>query len=104
MPEQVIQLQTDQITNIPGGGVRTITANVPVGQSDVASPLAQVQQQVVSIADKTGAILDGLQTNGDHIFQIMLELRAIRTILAQAYGLPAIFEPLPGVNVETPAY
>lgn len=87
MPQdQSIPLQTDTLSTVPGGGVRTIGLSVPI--AGAATP---VQQQVVSIADASGAILDQ-QAEQLWRAQVIDELREIRKLIALFMG---IYVPLP---------
>ena len=53
MPELPIPLQTDVLTTLPGGGVRTLTAIVGINGVPTS-----VQMQVVSIAGPNGELID----------------------------------------------
>jgi hypothetical protein len=84
MPEQPVPLQQDTLTQLPGGGIRTITGMVMI--NDVPT---QVQMQVVTIADPSGALLGD---RGDDVqIAILGELREIRRVLSHMAGI-ASFE------------
>lgn len=87
-PDQGIALQTDTLSPVAGGPVRTLSLMVPVN-----GVMTQVQAQVVMISDSTGNIIDGW-AQYDQWRALLTELREIRTILAIANGMPAIFQPL----------
>lgn len=71
--EQPVQLQTDTLSNLPGGGVRTITATILVNGVPTS-----VQMQVVSVADEFGRLL---VPDYDATSKIVMELRRIQELL-----------------------
>ena len=82
MPAQDTQipLQSDTLSTVPGGGVRTATVTV-----NIAGVPTQVQMQVVSLATPDGTVVDqfiALQTNVD----ILNVLRDIKSILLKTSG------------------
>lgn len=81
--EQPVPLQTDTVSNLPGGGVRTVVATVLV--NGVPTP---VQMQVVAIADEDGVIFDS--TPNPTLQDIADSLRDIRRLLGLWLGVHAI--------------
>lgn len=93
--ERPVSIQSDQVSALPDR-VRAIGVIVPIGGTP-----GQMTQQVVSIADATGAILDSMQLDRDISRQTLQELREIRRLLAMALGSPdVLFAPTP-TSVET---
>lgn len=80
--ETPIQLQSDTLSNLPGGGVRTLTVNAIINGQPAA-----VQMQVVSIADANGVVMD--LSNYDPWSDVLHELKDIRRLLAYWMGIPA---------------
>jgi hypothetical protein len=82
MPELPVPLQTDTVSTLPGGGIRTITARVVVN-----GQLQDVQMQVVAIADANGVLFDA---NEDRQIQIAIlqEIRDLKRIMAYSAELP----------------
>ena len=93
--EQGVQLQTDTLAPT-GAPLRIIIsgANVTVGTAPVATG-----QQVVSVADGTGAVIDTFADTYTDLL-VLNELRQIRLLLAQLLGVPVLAPPIPGVQQE----
>lgn len=81
-----IPLQTDTLSTLPGGGIRTITAMVVINDQ-----LTPVQMQVVCIADANGMIMDA---NHDAAWQeeMLTEMRELRRLVAMFLG---VYQPIP---------
>ena len=79
-----IPLQTDTLSTLPGGGVRTLTVTVMV--NGVPTP---VLMQVVAIADAAGTVQGDLATE-ETLHGIFDELRAIRDLLAIIAQVPVL--------------
>ena len=82
MAESGIPLQTDTVAPLPGDGVRTITATVPMGDGTRKT----FQMQVVSIADEQGRIIDF--QNRDLLSAILVESVAQTRLLAIIANIP----------------
>lgn len=74
--EQPIPLQVDNVSTLPGGGVRTLVATVLV-----AGVPTQVSMQVVVLADANGAMVDPRESPAWAV-ALLAELRAIKQLLA----------------------
>jgi uncharacterized membrane-anchored protein len=78
--EQGVPIQTDQLTTVPGGPIRTVTVTVMV--NGVATPM---QMQVIAIADENGVLIgqpcDPRQLLGD-IANILADIRTMVSKLA----------------------
>jgi hypothetical protein len=79
-----VSLQTDTLSQVPGGPARTIIATVMIG--GVPTP---VQMQVVTLADGNGNVIDDFAQYENDI-QIVSELREIRKLLAMFMGVPVV--------------
>lgn len=90
--DNAVPLQTDTLSAVPGGGVRTITATVML--NGVATP---VQMQVIALADGGGNIIDDF-SNYNFAIQNLNELREIRKLLCQILGVPMLAAELRGIN------
>lgn len=88
MAEQPIPLQTDTVSALPGGGVRTVNTVVSVNGVPTV-----VQMQVICLADPfTGQLFD--LTDFFRVqHQILTEIHAIREELALLIGAPAFTVP-----------
>lgn len=83
-PESPVPLQADTLSQLPGGGVRTVVAVVLV--NGVPTP---VQMQVVTIADANGVLLDA--PKDDLLREICNHLKDLKQLVANVTG-QAIFE------------
>jgi hypothetical protein len=87
--EQSIPLQTDTVSTLPGGGVRTVLATVLIGGVPTT-----VQMQVVSLADESGRLIDLRDLSAlARLDELCSTLRRCETILAHVAGLPDIGPP-----------
>jgi hypothetical protein len=81
--ESPVPLQADTLSQLPGGGVRTIVAVVMV--NGVPTP---VQMQVVTVADQNGVLLDA--PRDDVLREMSNDLKDIRKLVAMLLGVPAL--------------
>jgi hypothetical protein len=81
--EQGVPLQTDQLSTVPGGSIRTVTVTVPI--NGVPTP---VQMQVIAIADANGVIADN-PPNMTGLFSDILDvLEDIRVAVFRLADMP----------------
>jgi len=96
--EQGVQLQSDQLSNVPGGAIRTVTVTIPI--NGVPTP---VQMQVVAIADENGNIAPVPYEPRQLLGDIANILRDIRVMVSKLSDMPFVdnqegrFDP-PGVQ------
>lgn len=83
--EGQIPLQSDQLSLVAGGPIRTIIATIPINGIPT-----QVQMQVVAIANADGIFEDQQNPYINQIqFEILTTLKDIRRIVAQLAGIPS---------------
>ena len=93
--EQSVQLQTDALTPT-GAPLRIIVsgANVTIAGAPVATG-----QQVVSIADSTGAIIDQTRDVTATLTDLLAELREIRKLVSMFMGVPYAAADYPQTSI-----
>lgn len=97
MADQQIQLQSDTIAPIPGGGIRMATATVMIGGMPT-----QVQMQVVTLADGTG-VLVGIPDNTAWQRAVLSELHEMRKLMAMFMGIPILdTDDIPAISSPNP--
>ena len=97
--EKPVAIQQDQISQVPGAGIRTILVTVPVGSPPVPT---QVQQQVVSIADGDGIVWDPLHVTQSlqEVTAAIRELTSVMLQIAAASGISVVVTPVPDYGTE----
>lgn len=83
--EQGVPLQTDQLSTVPGGAIRTVTVTVPI--NGVPTP---VQMQVISIADENGVIFGQPYEPRQLLGDIANTLRDIRVMVSKLSEMPFV--------------
>lgn len=81
--EQGVPLQSDQLSTVPGGSIRTVTVTIPV--NGVPTP---VQMQVVSIADENGVILGQPYDPRASLGDMVNILKDIRVMVSKLSDMP----------------
>ena len=81
--EQGVPLQTDTLSNVPGGAIRTITVTTLV--NGVQTP---VQMQVVCLADPNGVLLEAREILLPVLVDISEILKDIRVMMSKLSDMP----------------